>query len=87
LRSSPIPFSSTCRPLATVVDARERAALDIVEAVYDGDISPLPTRGKELDAVPASLGIRLLVGALGAAAIVESALPVAIPRAMRRVTS
>jgi hypothetical protein len=37
--------------------------------------------------VPASLGIRLLVGALGAAAIVESALPAAIPRAVQRVTS
>ncbi len=71
----------------SIIDARERAALDIVEAVYDGDISMLSTRGRELDAVPASLGIRLLVGALGAAAVVESALPAAIPRAVRRVAS
>ena len=49
----------------SAIDVRERAALDIVEALYDGDISPLRARGKELDAVPASLGIRLLVGALG----------------------
>ena len=71
----------------SVIDTRERAALDIAEAVYDGDISPLSMRGKELDAVPASLGIRLLEGALGAAAVVESSLPAAIPSAIRRVTS
>jgi pimeloyl-ACP methyl ester carboxylesterase len=71
----------------SALDARESAALDIVEAVYQGDISSLAERGKELDAVPPSLGIRMLVGALGAAAAVESALPAAIPRAVRRVTS
>ena len=71
----------------SAIDVRERAALDIVEALYDGDIGVLPARAKELDAVPASLGIRLLVGALGAAAVVESALPAAIPRAVQRVTS
>src|SRR6185436_4354850 len=65
----------------SAIDVREHAALDIVEALYDGDISGLPGRANGLDAVPASLGIRLLVGALGAAAIVESALPAAIPRA------
>jgi proline iminopeptidase len=71
----------------SAIDARERAALDIVEALYDGDISPLTARGTELDAVPASLAIRLLIGALGAAAVVESALPAAIPRVVRRATS
>ncbi len=71
----------------SAVDFRERAALDIVKAMYDGDIAGLPARAKELDAVPASLGIRLLVGALGAAALVESALPAAIPRMVQRVTS
>jgi pimeloyl-ACP methyl ester carboxylesterase len=71
----------------SAIDVREHAALDIVEALYDGDISGLPGRAKRLDAVPASLGIRLLVGALGAAAIVESALPATIPRAVQRVTS
>jgi proline iminopeptidase len=69
----------------SIIDARERAALDIVDAIYDGDIASLPARGDDLDAMPASLGIRLLVGALGAAALVESALPAAIPRAVRRV--
>jgi pimeloyl-ACP methyl ester carboxylesterase len=71
----------------SVIDVRERTALDIVDALYDGDISSLTARGRELDAVPASLGIRLLVAGLGAAAVVESALPAAIPRAVRRATS
>ena len=51
--------------------------------LYDGDIRGLPARAERLDAVPASVGIRLLVGAIGAAAIVESALPAAIPRVVR----
>jgi pimeloyl-ACP methyl ester carboxylesterase len=71
----------------SVIDVRERTALDIVDALYDGDISSLTARGRELDAVPASLGIRLLVAGLGAAAVIESALPAAIPRVVRRVTS
>ena len=66
----------------SAIDVREGAALDIVEAVYDGDISRLPDRAKELDAKPAGLGIRLLVGAIGAAAAIESVLPAAIPRAV-----
>lgn len=71
----------------SVIDVRERAALDIVEVLYVGDISGLQERGKQLDAVPASLGIRLLVAGLSAAAVVESALPAAIPKVLRRVTS
>ena len=58
----------------SVIDARERAALTIVEAVYDGDISSLRSRGRKLDAVPASLGIRLLVGALGAVVLAVAGL-------------
>ncbi|RDH77942.1 alpha/beta fold hydrolase [Mycolicibacterium moriokaense] len=69
----------------SLIDVRERAALDIVEALYDGDVANLPARGKELDAVPPSIGIRLLVGTLGAAAVVESALPAVIPRVVQRV--
>jgi pimeloyl-ACP methyl ester carboxylesterase len=71
----------------SVIDVRERTALDIVDALYEGDISSLTARGRELDAVPASVGVRLLVAGLGAAAVVESALPAAIPRAVRRATS
>lgn len=70
----------------SAVDVRERAALDIVEALYRGDTARLPTRAKELDSVPPSPGVRLLVGALGAAAIAESALPAAIRRIVQRAT-
>ena len=71
----------------SAIDVRERAALDIVEAVYDGRTNGLPARAKELDAKPGGLGIRLLVGAIGAAAAVESVLPAVIPRAVLRATS
>lgn len=71
----------------SAIDFRERAALDIVEATYGGDIGGLPARADELDAKPGGLGVRLLVAAIGAAAVVESALPVAIPRAVQRATS
>ena len=71
----------------SAIDVRERAALDIVAAVYDGDIGRLPARAKELDAKPGGLGVRLLVGAIGFAAAIESALPAAIPGVVQRVTS
>ena len=71
----------------SAIDVRERAALDVVEALYRGDAAHLPARARELDAVPPGLGVRLLVGSLGAAAIAESALPAAIPRIVQRVTA
>ena len=71
----------------SAIDVRERAALDIVGAVYDGETGRLPDREKELDAKPGGLGIRLLVGAIGTAAAVESALPAVVPRVVQRVTS
>jgi proline iminopeptidase len=71
----------------SAIDIRERAALDIVETVYNGDVSGLPARAKDLDSKPGGIGIRLLVGAIGAAAVVESALPAAIPGVVQRVTS
>jgi len=71
----------------SAVDVRERAALEIVEAVYHGDISRLPARARELDAKPSGLGVRLLVGAIGAAAAIESALPAVIPRVVQRAIS
>jgi proline iminopeptidase len=71
----------------SAIDVRERAALDIVEAVYGGDVSTLPARAEELDSKPGGIGVRLLVGAIGAAAAFESALPAAIPRVVQRVTS
>lgn len=71
----------------SAIDVRERAALDVVEALYNGDVGGLAARAEELDAVPASAGIRLLVGALGAAAAVESFVPAAIPRVVQRISS
>jgi pimeloyl-ACP methyl ester carboxylesterase len=71
----------------SAVDVRERAALAIVEAVYHGDISRLSARARELDAKPSGLGVRLLVGAIGAAAAIESALPAVIPRVVQRAIS
>jgi proline iminopeptidase len=71
----------------SAIDFRERAALDIVEALYTGQMSRLPDRAKELDAVPPRLQVRLVVAALAAAALVERALPAAVPRALARVTS
>jgi proline iminopeptidase len=71
----------------SVIDTRERAALDIVDAVYDGATSRLPRRAKELDGRPSGLGIRLLVGVIGAAAAIESALPAVIPRVVQRAIS
>ena len=71
----------------SAIDVLERAALDIVEAVYDGKTSGLAACARELDAKPGGLGIRLLVGAIGAAAAVESALPAVIPRVVQRAIS
>lgn len=71
----------------SILDLRERAALDIVKAVYDGTIEGLPARSALLDARPPGLGVRALVWGIEAAAAAESALPAAVPRAVRRVTA
>jgi proline iminopeptidase len=71
----------------SAIDVRERAALEIVGAVYEGETGRLPARGKELDAKPGGLGIRLLVGAIGTAAAVESAVPAVVASVVQRVTS
>ena len=71
----------------SVLDTRERSALEIVKAVYAGRANELPMRSAELDAAPSELGMRLLTWAIGAAAVAESAVPAAVPRAVRRVTA
>ena len=55
------------------IDLRERAALDIVKAIYDGTSSGLPARAKKLDSTPGGLGVRLLIWGIAAAAAVEEA--------------
>jgi pimeloyl-ACP methyl ester carboxylesterase len=71
----------------SAIDLRERAALDIVKAAYDGTSSALPARAKKLDATPGGLGVRLLTWGIAAAATVEQAVPAAVPRAVQRVTA
>jgi pimeloyl-ACP methyl ester carboxylesterase len=71
----------------SILDTRERSALEIVKAVYAGRANELPMRSAELDAAPSELGMRLLTWAIGAAAVAESAVPAAVPRAVRRVTA
>jgi proline iminopeptidase len=71
----------------SAIDLRERAALDIVKATYEGVSSGLPARAKELDSTPGGLGVRLLICGIAAAAVVEQALPAAVPRTVQRVTA
>ena len=71
----------------SVIDTKERSALDVVQAVYAGSTSELPGRSKELDAAPSPLGVRLLKKAISAAAAAESVVPSVVPRAVRQVTS
>jgi pimeloyl-ACP methyl ester carboxylesterase len=71
----------------SAIDLRERAALDIVKATYEGVSSDLPTRAETLDSTPGGLGVRLLIWGIAAAAAVERALPAALPRTVQRVTA
>lgn len=65
----------------SVLDIRERAAVQICGAVCSGELHELPSRAAELDELPANLTVRLLVGAITAAARAESVVPGAVPKA------
>jgi pimeloyl-ACP methyl ester carboxylesterase len=71
----------------SIIDLREGAAMEIVEAIYDGTVERLPERETTLDSKPAGLGVRALIWGIDAAATLESAVPAAVPRTVRRVTS
>jgi pimeloyl-ACP methyl ester carboxylesterase len=71
----------------SIIDFRERAALDIVKAAYDGTTSGLPARAKKLDSAPGGFGVRLLIWSIAAAAAVEQAMPAAVFRTVQRVTA
>jgi len=71
----------------SALDLRERAALGIVKALYDGVSKGLPARAAKLDSTPGGLGVRLLVWGIAAAGALEQALPAAIPRTVQRVTA
>ena len=71
----------------SAIDLRERAALEIAKATYDGTSSGLPARTKKLDSTPGGLGVRLVIWGIAAAAAVEQAVPAAVPRTVQRVTA
>jgi pimeloyl-ACP methyl ester carboxylesterase len=71
----------------SAIDLRERAALDIIKATYEGASSDLPASADKLDSTPGGLGVRLLVWGIAAAAAAEQALPAALPRTVHRVTA
>jgi proline iminopeptidase len=71
----------------SAIDLRERAALAIIKSTYEGVSSDLPARAKKLDSTPGGLGVRLLIWGIAAAAVVEQALPAAVPRTVQRVTA
>ncbi|MBY0289208.1 MAG: alpha/beta hydrolase [Mycobacteriaceae bacterium] len=71
----------------SIVDLRESAALDIVKEIYDGTFQTLPEHETALDSKPAGLGVRALIWGIEAAAALESAVPAAIPRTVRKATS
>lgn len=71
----------------SILDTRERAALRIAGHLRDGRTAGLAAQGPALDRIPASPEIRLMGVAMEAAARVESALPAAVPRLLKRLTS
>jgi pimeloyl-ACP methyl ester carboxylesterase len=71
----------------SIIDLRERAALEIIKAAYGGTASGLPPRAKKLDSTPGGLGVRLLIWGIAAAAALEQAVPAAVPRTLQRVTA
>jgi proline iminopeptidase len=71
----------------SVLDSRERAALQIATEFSDNRIDILATRAAALDALPFRPRIRLMVAAIGAAAAVESVVPEIVPRILQRVTT
>jgi pimeloyl-ACP methyl ester carboxylesterase len=71
----------------SVIDTKERSALDVVAAVYADQTAELPSRSTQLDDAPNLLSVRLLVRAIAAAASAESVVPAVVPRAVRHVTT
>jgi pimeloyl-ACP methyl ester carboxylesterase len=66
----------------SALDFREPVALASADAVRRGDLNGLAAQASALDALPPRPEVRLLWKALGAAAVVEGALP--IPNRLRR---
>lgn len=71
----------------SLIDTKERAALDVVRAVYAELTDELPLRARQLGSAPDVLSVRLLSLAIGVGVVAEAAVPPALPRLVRRVTS
>lgn len=71
----------------SLLDSRERAALQIAKAFCDNQIDTLSARAAELDALPGGLGLRLMVASIGVAAAIEKVLPPVMPRLVQRVVA
>lgn len=64
----------------SMLDTRERAALQVCRAVSTGQTGKLAARAAELDALPANRSIRLLVRGVELAAKAEGIVPDGVPR-------
>lgn len=71
----------------SIIDTKEASALEIVKAVYAGEIHELAGRSPRLDAESSHRSLRLLKRAITAAAAAESVVPSVVPRAVRHVTT
>ncbi|MDT5093785.1 MAG: proline iminopeptidase [Mycobacterium sp.] len=69
----------------SLLDSRERAAIQIAKAVFDNRIDGI--NGDALDALPGRAPLRAMVAAIGAAAAVESVVPRVVPRIVERVAT
>jgi pimeloyl-ACP methyl ester carboxylesterase len=69
----------------SLLDSRERAAIQIAKAVSDNRIDGI--NGDALDALPGRAPLRAMVAAIGAAAAVESVVPRVVPRIVERVAT
>jgi pimeloyl-ACP methyl ester carboxylesterase len=69
----------------SVLDTRERAALEVIGALRIGAVHTLADRGTELDNLPVNPLVRAAIAVVSAAAAVESTLPAAIPRIVSRI--
>ena len=71
----------------SILDTRERAALQIALAVCSGAAHELPRHAAELDALLANRTVRLMVRAVTLAARAEAVVPDVLPRAIRQLTA
>lgn len=69
----------------SVLDTRERAALEVIGALRIGLLGTLAERETELDRLPVNPLVRAAITVVTAAAALESTLPAAVPRLVSRI--